>query len=148
MLILGRLLTIAALSVAVSGCGFLSWTRVTINEQLSDKDAAFMVTGQTPVAEVVAQLGAPDEMMLSEDGAVVRYYYRDIKYFKVNLGWPLQFISAIASLIPHDLIAEGGGLGTDVLQVVFNSEWKVKHYAFGRHAEATRYRPWPFGDAQ
>ena len=72
MVILGRLLTIAALSLAVSGCGFLSWTRVTINEPLSDTDAAFMVPGQTPVAEVVAHLGAPDEMVLSEDGAVVR----------------------------------------------------------------------------
>jgi hypothetical protein len=148
MITLGQLLTVAALSVAVSGCGILSWTRVTINEPLSDTDAAFIVPGQTPVAEVVAHLGAPEDMVLSEDGAVVRYYYRDIKYFRANYGWPLQFISAAVSLIPHDLIAEGGGLGTDVLQVAFDLEWKVKHYAFGRHAKATRYRPWPFGDAR
>ncbi len=70
MLTLGRLLTIAVLSLAVSGCGFLSWTRVTINEPLSDTDAAFIVPGQTPVAEVVAHLGAPEDMVLSEGGAV------------------------------------------------------------------------------
>lgn len=148
MLTLGRLLTIAAVSLAVAGCGVLSWTRVTINAPLSDQDAAFMVPGQTPAAEVVARLGAPDEMVLGEDGAVVRYYYRDIKYFRANYGWPLQFISPAVSLIPHDLITAGGGFGTDVLQVAFDSQWKVKHYAFGRHIEATRYRPWPFGDAR
>lgn len=139
--------TLVILVLICSGCGFLSWTRVTINRPLTADDAAFIMAGKTSFIDVLTRLGAPDEMLLAEDGGVARYYYRDVKYFRANYGWPLQFISAV-SFIPHDLVAAGGGLGTDVFQIGFDADGVVKYYAFAHHTEKTRYKPWPFGAAQ
>jgi hypothetical protein len=130
--------------MSLAGCGLLSWTRVTINESLTGADVAFLVPGKTTLAEVVTKLGAPDELIGGEGGAIARYYYRDVKYFRVNYGWPLRFISVV-SLLPHDLITAGGGLGTDVLQLGFDRRWIVEYHAFARHTPGTRYKPWPFG---
>lgn len=125
----------------LDGCGFVTFARVTINDPISVADVAFIVPGQTTFAEVVQRLGAPDELVGSDDGAVIFYHFRDAKYSRINLSWPAQVVWS--SFVP-DFILSGAGLGSDVFQVSFDRQWIVQHHEFARHVRASRYRPWPF----
>jgi hypothetical protein len=129
-------------SVSLSSCGFASFSRLSFNDPIKLEDVAFITPGQTTFLQVVAKLGAPDEIRpIGEDnGAVISYHFLDAKYSRVNYGWLLQFISP-ASV---DMILAGGGLGTDVFQVQFDSNWVTRQYAFAKHVHANRFKPWPF----
>ena len=79
--------------------------------------------------------------------SLARYYYADVKYFRVNFGWPLGLWQP-AALVPHDLILGGGGLGVDVFQVELDQRWIVQQYTFAHESAAAGYRVWPFGSAR
>lgn len=125
---------------SLSGCGFISFTRLSVNDPIKSEDVAFIVPGKTTLAEVVAKLGAPDEFTGLENGAVIVYHFRDGKYSRVNFGWPLQFWSPVSP----DLILAGGGFGTDMFQVAFGLDWVARYHAFAKHIQASRYKLWPF----
>ena len=137
--------SLAALSVA--GCDPISWTRVTLNRPLAGDDVAFIVPGKTTLDEVVARLGAPDQLIEAKDGFAANYLYRDAKYFRVNFGWPLDFVSPTAYL-PHDFVLERSASGADKFQVAFDSRLLVRYAGFFRGAEATKYKAWPFDSAK
>jgi hypothetical protein len=126
---------------SLTGCGLITIARVTMNEPITQEDVAFIVPGETRLADVVQRLGAPDELMGAEEGAVIAYHFRDLKYSRVNFGTLLRFWSPVQP----DLITSGTGLGTDVFQVAFNRDWIVQHHAFAKHVPPTsRFIPWPF----
>ena len=79
--------------------------------------------------------------------SLARYYYADVKYFRVNFGWPLGLWQP-AALVPHDLILGGGGLDVDVFQVELDQRWIVQQYTFAHESAAAGYRVWPFGSAR
>ena len=126
---------------ALTACGLISIARITVNEPITQEDVAFIVTGETRLADVIQHLGAPDELMGVEEGAVIAYHFRDLKYSRVNFGTLLRFWSPVQP----DLVTSGTGLGTDVFQVAFDREWIVQHHAFAKHVPPTsRFIPWPF----
>lgn len=126
--------------LTVTGCGVASFVRVTINDTIKPEDVAFIVPGTTTFPEVVAKLGAPDELIGLDQGAAAAYHFRDAKYSRLNFGWPLRFWLPVQP----DMILAGGGIGTDVFQVVFDDRWVARAYAFARHSGASRFSPWPF----
>jgi hypothetical protein len=128
--------------LVLSGCGLASFTRLSVNDPIKPEDVAFITAGQTTLAEVVAKLGPPDEVLGLNDeaGAVALYHFLDVKYARINYGWPIQFVSPVSP----DMIMAGGGLATDVFQVKFDSQWVARHYAFAKHVHASQYRLWPF----
>jgi len=120
---------------------------VTLNTPLKPDDVAFIAPGQTTLSEVVMHLGVPVELKRSGPGALARYYYTDVKYFRVNFGWPLGLWQP-AAFVPHDLILGGGGLGVDLFQVELDQRWIVQQYTFTHESPAAGYRVWPFGSAR
>jgi hypothetical protein len=130
-------------SLVLSGCGFASFTRLSVNDPIKPEDVTFITPGKTTLAEVIAKLGTPDEVIgLDDAGAVVSYHFLDAKYARINYGWPLQFVSPVSV----DMILAGGGLATDVFQVAFDSQWVARQQAFAKHVQASQYRLWPFKD--
>lgn len=137
-----RVLLAACLaSLVLSGCGLASFTRLSLNDPITPEDVSFIAPGKTTLAEAVAKLGTPDEVVsLDEAGAVAFYHFLDAKYTRINYGWPLQFVSPA----PVDMILAGGGLATDVFQVKFDSQWVAQQQAFAEHVHAGQHRLWPF----
>jgi hypothetical protein len=129
---------VVALSVA--GCGFVSWTRVCINEPIRDQDVVFIVPGQTTFQQIRERLGAPSAIAGMKDQMVARYYFLDARYFRVNWGWPLRFIIPY----PPDLVLSRAGLAADAFTVVFDARGIALSHAFTRHTAAAEYRLWPF----
>lgn len=136
-------LAICVLVIGSSGClrGPLSWQRVTLNQPISQDDVAFVVDGTTTLNDVVGRLGAPDEIRPGNGVIVARYHFTDGRYFRADYGWGLRFL--LPFLAP-DLVLGGGGLGTDIFQVICDSRWVVQEHAFARHANSSEFRPWPF----
>jgi hypothetical protein len=126
----------------LAGCsGMASFTRFVWNDPIKRQDVTFIVQGKTTFMEVIGELGVPDRINgLGDHGAVAVYYFLDAKYSNVNYGWPLQFFLQRSP----DLILAGGGLGTDMLEVFFDSKWKARGHAFAKHVGASQYRGWPF----
>jgi hypothetical protein len=131
----------SCLALLLSGCGLATFARVTVNEPITSETVAFIEPGSTTLADIVAKLGAPDEMEGLEGGAVVSYHFRDFKYSRLNFLWPLRFV------LPEnpDLILGGGGLGTDLFQVFLDDRWVVQTHAFSQQTNANRFKLWPFG---
>jgi hypothetical protein len=126
--------------LALGGCGLYTAVRVTVNDSLAPQDVRFIETGKTTLTEVVAQLGAPDELTGGDRGMLLVYHFRDAKYSRVNLGWPLRFWLPVQP----DLILAGGGLGTDMFEISFDEHWVAQQHAFSKHTQASRHRLWPF----
>ncbi len=128
------------LALSLTGCGFISFVRISVNESITPDDVAFIVPGTTTFADVAAKLGTPEELTGIESGAVAVYHFRDAKYSRVNFGWPLQFFLPVTP----ELVMSGAGLGTDVFQVVYDARWVVQEHAFAHHVTPHRFIPWPF----
>ncbi len=125
---------------ALSGCGFISFTRLSVNDLIRPDDVTFIVTGKTTFAEVIEKLGVPDELTSLDEGVMTAYHFRDAKYLRVNYGWALRYWSPVTP----DLVLGGGGLGTDMFLIVLDPDWVVRQHAFAHHVQASRYKPWPF----
>jgi len=136
-----RVVGLMAVGLVLSGCA-LQWRRVTINETIKPEDVTFIRAGVTTLSEVVAKLGAPDEISDSPGGAVARYRFRDVRYFRVNFGYAVKFLTPPG--IPDDMVLAGGGTGTNEFHVVFDANWVVRYDAFAHHLGASQYRFWPF----
>lgn len=136
------LAAVCAGALTVAGCGFITWTRVSLNDPIEEKDVAFIVTGETTFQQIRSRLGSPSVMTGPHDRMVVKYYYLDAKYFRVNWGWPLRFIIPY----PPDLVMSRVGLAADAFTVVFDAKGVAQYHAFTRHKASADYRMWPFGN--
>jgi hypothetical protein len=131
------------MALCLAGCDAISWTRVTINHPLKSDEVAFIVPGRTSLDEVVARLGAPDQLVGTHNGFAMNYLYRDAKYFRVNLGYPLDYVSP-TSYLPHDFVLARSASGADTFQVAFDARAVVQYAGFFRGAAGADYNPWPF----
>jgi hypothetical protein len=128
------LLATATLS---GGCNVV---RITFNTPLTQQDVDFIVPGRTTFADVVGKLGAPDALTDSNTGFVATYRFLDMKYSRVNFGWLLRPWSPV----DPDLVISRTGMGTDALQVLYDSDGIVAQHGFLRHAAGPRFNPYPF----
>lgn len=131
--------------ISLNGCvrGPLVWQRMSINDPITQNDVSFIANGLTTLAEVVGQLGSPDEILPVPSGAVANYHFSDGRYFRVDYGWGLRFVIPFYS---PEVVQGGGGVGVDMFQVTLNEKWVVQHHAFAFHANSSKFRFWPFGD--
>jgi len=119
------------------GCNVV---RITLNTPLTQNDVAFIVPGQTTLADVITRLGTPDSITDSYTGVVATYRFLDMKYSRINFGWLLKFWSPVDT----DLIISRTGLGTDAFELLCDSNWVVTHQSFLRHLSGPRFNPYPF----
>ncbi len=136
----GGALTGVCLLVAALMLTSCQWRRLTVNDPIKPEDVTFIQPGRTSLADVVAKLGAPDEIAATGDAMVVRYRFRDGKYFKIDLGRLLSFWSPVT---PEMSMARGQ-VETDIFQVVTDRRGIVREQAFAFQSPATRFNPWPF----
>jgi sulfur carrier protein ThiS len=123
--------------VTSAGCNVV---RVTLNTPLAQNDVAFIVPGQTTLADVIAKLGTPDSITESNVGIVATYRFLDMKYSRINFGWLLKPFSPVDT----DLIISRTGLGTDAFELLCDSNWIVTHQSFLRRLSGPRFNPYPF----
>jgi len=116
------------------------WRRLKINDLITPDDVTFIERGKTSLADVVARLGAPDEITSRENIMVARYRFRDGKYFKIDAGRLLAFWSPVT---PEMSMARGQ-VQTDVFQVVLDANGIVQEHAFAFRSPTGRFNPWPF----
>ena len=124
--------------------GCLRVQRLSINENIQEDDVAFITPGRTRLPDIVDRFGAPDRMKATETGSLIVYQFLDLKYARVNLTWPLQFVVPALQAVPNDLYEltfSNGAIGMDELQIGFDQGWTVVHFAFARHSQASRYIP-------
>lgn len=136
----GKAVTALCLLAVILTLVSCQWRRLTVNDPIRPEDVAFIQPGQTTLTEVVAKLGAPDEIRARDDVLVARYRFRDGKYFKIDLGRLLSFWSPVT---PEMSMARGQ-VETDVFQVVMDSRGIIQEHAFAFQSPATRFNPWPF----
>lgn len=127
------------LSLATSGCNVV---RITVNVPLTQDDVAFIIPGQTSLANVIAELGAPDSLADSSTGMVATYRFLDARYSRVNFGW----IFRLWSPVDPDMLISRTGLGTDAFQVHTDSDGIVTEQTFVRRVTDPRFDPYPFSD--
>jgi len=134
--VLAGLCLLAAL-LSLASC---QWRRLTVNDPIQPSDVAFIQAGQTTMGDIVAKLGPPDEMAARGGGLVMRYRFRDGKYFKIDAGRLLAFWSPVT---PEMSLARGQ-METDVFQVVVDVSGIVREHAFAWQSPAGQFNPWPF----
>jgi hypothetical protein len=119
------------------GCNVV---RITLNTPLTKNDVAFIVPGQTTLADVINKLGTPDSMTDSYKGVVVTYRFLDVKYSRINFGWLMKPWSPV----DPDLLISRTGLGTDAFELFCDSNWVITHQSFLRHLSNPLFTPYPF----
>lgn len=130
-----------ALLLSCAGCGgFLSYSRITVNDPITPEDVRFIVPGQTSLQDVVGRLGTPDEIKRVTDGVMAVFHFRDSRYSRANFGLAGSYFLPVSP----DLIISDSGLGTDWFQVVVDANWVVRGLAFSRHVDQSQLFPWPF----
>jgi len=134
---------IVALALSVAGCGPIGWVRVTVNRPLDAREVAFIVPGTTTWDEVTGRLGAPDRLAEAQDGLIADYLYSDTRYFRIDPGWPLGFITPV-SYAPHSFALSVEGVGIETFQVAFDSRQVVQYAGFRRGEAGSQYRLTPF----
>ena len=124
----------------LTGCGPMTWQRLTVNQPITKDQVTFIQAGSTHLSEVAKELGSPDEILNLHNRVVARYHFVDTKYFRINFGWGLRFV------IPYytpDLVLSGGGAGTDVFDVTCDSTLVVQETSFAFHKSSSRFLfPW------
>jgi hypothetical protein len=133
----------SALSLPLAGCNVV---RVNLNTFLTPEDVAFIVPGQTTLADIVDKLGAPDTLTNSETGVVATYRFLDLKYSRVNFGWLAKPWTPVA--FDPDLIFSRTGFGVDAFEVHCDQQWVVVHQGFQRHLIRPPFYPNPFQQSQ
>jgi hypothetical protein len=119
------------------GCNVV---RITLNTPLTQNDVAFIVPGQTTLADVITKLGTPDSITESSMGVVATYRFLDMKYSRINFGWLLKPFSPVDT----DMIISRTGFGTDAFELLCDSNWVVTHQSFLRRLSGPRFNPYPF----
>lgn len=131
------ILVLVSLSATTPGCNVV---RVTLNSPITPEDVAFILPGQTTLAEVTGKLGTPDAMTGTAGGVVATYRFLDMKYSRVNFGWLLKPWTPV----DPDLVISRTGLGTDALEVFYDSNWIVTEHSFLRQLSRPLFTPYPF----
>jgi outer membrane protein assembly factor BamE (lipoprotein component of BamABCDE complex) len=124
--------------VLLAGC---SVRRVVINDTIAPQQVAFIRSGSTTMPQVVAVLGAPDEIQESEFGLATIYQWSDTKASGVDFGFIAR---AFLPYSPSMTLARTG-IDMEQLHVHYDEQGVVRTFGFTRHEPS---RPllwfWPF----
>jgi hypothetical protein len=120
-------LTIAAICLTLfcSGC---SIRRVVYNETITSQQVDFVKAGRTTMSEVVAQLGAPDEMAEADSGVVALYNWSDTKSAAMDFGSIFRFFTPWSP----SMTLNRTGIEPAQFLVVYDPTWTVRAYGFSR----------------
>ena len=122
----------------MTGC---SVRRVVINDVIPPANVTFIQSGVTSLPQVVAQLGAPDEILESEFGLATIYQWSDTKASGVDFGFIARFFSPYS---PSMTLARTG-IDMEQFHVHYDLQGIVRTFGFTRHEPV---RPllwfWPF----
>jgi hypothetical protein len=135
----------AALVMALAGCDpFASFSRIAFNKPLTTKDTDFIQPKTTTFIQVVEQLGPPNELRGTSEGAVAVYYFLDGKRTRINYTAPTQVVQAF---VP-DLVVSVWGLGVDQLTIWFDDRWVASDYGFAFNTKVDQFRLLPARQAE
>lgn len=122
----------------MAGC---SLRRVMVNDVIAPQQVVFIESGSTTMMQVVAQIGAPDEMLESEFGLATIYQWSDTKASGVDFGFIARFFSPYS---PSMTLARTG-IDMEQFHVHYDTQGVVRTFGFTRHEPV---RPllwfWPF----
>ncbi len=140
-----RAAVVAALAVTLAGCDPLaSFSRITLNTPLTAQETAFIQPKTTTFIQVVEQLGPPNELRGTSEGAVAVYYFLDGKRTRINYTAPAQLVQAF---IP-DLVVSVWGVGVDQLTIWFDDRWVARDYGFAFNKKIDQFRLLPARQAE
>jgi len=140
-----RAAVVMALLMILAGCDpIASFSRITLNKPLTAQEAAFIQPKTTTFAQVVDQLGPPNELRGTAEGAVAVYYFLDGKRTRVNYTAPAQVVQA---LVP-DLVVSVWGVGVDQLTIWFDDRWVALDYGFAFNKKIGQFRLLPAREAE
>ncbi|MEQ1793308.1 MAG: hypothetical protein ABL970_03875 [Nitrospira sp.] len=135
---LSRGVLVVICAAIMAGC---SLRRVVVNDVIAPPTVAFIQSGSTTMPQVVAQLGAPDEILESEFGLATIYQWSDTKASGVDFGFIARFFSPYS---PSMTLAKTG-IDMEQFHVHYDPQGRVRTYGFTRHEPI---RPllwfWPF----
>ncbi len=135
----------AVLIVAFAGCDpLVSFSRMTLNTPLTVQETDFIQPKTTTFVQIVEQLGPPNEIRGTSEGAVAVYYFLDGKRTRVNYTAPAQFVQA---LVP-DLVVSVWGIGMDQLTIWFDDRWVARDYGFAFNKKIGQFRLLPAREAE
>jgi len=123
-----RAITILSLIMICSGC---SIRRVQYNEAITPDQVQFIRTGQTTMSDIVANLGAPDEMTEADSGVVALYNWSDTKSAAMDFGVLARLFLPYAP----SMTLNKTGVEPEQLLVVYDPQWTVRAYGFSRWPE-------------
>jgi hypothetical protein len=140
-----RSVVAASLVMALLGCDpIASFSRITLNMPLTAQDTAFIQPKTTTFVQIVEQLGPPNELKGTPEGAVVVYYFLDGKRTRINYTAPAQVVQAF---VP-DLVVSVWGLGVDQLTIWFDDRWVASDYGFAFNKQVGQFRLLPARQAE
>lgn len=131
---LSRAAFIVLCATIMAGC---SVRRVVVNDVIAPSTVTFLQSGMTTLPQVVAQLGAPDEILESEFGLATIYQWSDTKASGVDFGFIARFFSPYS---PSMTLAKTG-IDMEQFHVHYDSQGRVRTFGFTRH-EAVRPLLW------
>ena len=135
---LSRGVLVVICAAIMTGC---SVRRVVVNDVIPPANVTFIQSGVTSLPQVVAQLGAPDEISESEFGLATIYQWSDTKASGVDFGFIARFFSPYS---PSMTLARTG-IDMEQFHVHYDTQGIVRTFGFTRHEPV---RPllwfWPF----
>lgn len=120
-----------------SSCSF---QRTAINDPITPEKIQFMRRGETTMAMVLTELGAPQEITSDGQYNIFRYSYQISKSFRFNPGLLLRLFSPVS--VPISTTA--GNAGRDIFEVAFDREGIVQDFTFWLRSPEVAFNPWPF----
>jgi hypothetical protein len=115
------------LAVAATGLGGCAFTRGDLGVPFKEADIAAVKPGQSTIPEVVALLGAPDEIIRLGDGrAAFHYFHYAMKHATV-------------------LVFSRVNIASDQLYLFFDAHGVVERVLSGNRTKGLEFQFWPFG---
>lgn len=122
----GRCLAGVLCLVILAGC---SLRRVVVNDVIPAERVTFIQPGNTTMEQVVARLGAPDEILESEFGMATVYEWSDTKSSAVDFGYIARAVSPYS---PSMTLARTG-IDKEEFHVHYDAQGVVRASGFIRH---------------
>jgi outer membrane protein assembly factor BamE (lipoprotein component of BamABCDE complex) len=112
--------------VLLAGC---SLRRIVVNDVISSEQVTFIKSGNTTMGQVVAKLGAPDEILESAFGLATVYEWSDTRSSGVDFG----FVARAFSPYSPSMTLARTGIDKEQFHVHYDAQGVVRTFGFTRH---------------
>jgi hypothetical protein len=119
-------LLLLLLAMAATGAGGCAFTRGDLGMPFKEADIAAIKQGQSTIPDVVAVLGAPDEIIRLGNGRQAFHYF--------------HYAMKHATLLVFSRV----NIASDQLYVFFNAQGVVERVLFGERTQGLEFQFWPF----